>query len=89
VAPGATKIQNVVIRGQKPFKIEGIEATTALECFKVVLPQDEKRVHVLPLKFVAPSEPVEIDELFTITIPGRDEPVTFKAQGKVVAGSGT
>jgi hypothetical protein len=85
MAPGTTKVQNVVIRGRKPFRIQGIEATTPLEAFKVVLPQDEKQVHVLPLKFVAPAGPVEINELFTITIPGRDEPVTFKAQGKVTA----
>jgi hypothetical protein len=88
VAPGTTKTQVVVIRGHKPFKIQGIEATTALECFKVVLPQEEKLVHVLPLKFVAPTEPTEIDEEFTITIPGRADPVTFKAQGKVVAAAG-
>lgn len=88
VAPGTTKTVNVVVRGRKPFKIEAIECSTALECFKVVLPTDEKMVHVLPLKFTAPNETTEINELFTITIPGRAEPVTFKAQGKV-AGEAT
>ena len=33
----------------------------------------------------ASSEPADINELFTITIPGRSEPLTFRAQGKVVA----
>jgi hypothetical protein len=83
VAPGSTRTYNVVVRGRRPFKIEGIECSTSLECFKVVLPSEEKLVHVLPLKFTAPEEAVEINELFTITIPGRPEPVTFKAQGKV------
>jgi hypothetical protein len=83
VSPGSSRTYNVVVRGRKPFKIEGIECSTDLECFKVVLPAEEKLVHVLPLKFTAPEEAVEINELFTITIPGRAEPVTFKAQGKV------
>ena len=84
VAPGTTRTVNVVVRGRKPFKIEGIECSTDMECFKVVIPEREQMVHVLPLKFTAPAEPTEINELFTITIPGRAEPVTFKAHGKVV-----
>lgn len=84
VTAGATKTTNVVIRGRKPFKIDKIECSTPDERFKVKLPADEKQVHVLPLTFTAPMEPGEIDELFTITIPGRAEPLTFRAKGKVV-----
>lgn len=84
ITAGATKTTNVVIRGRKPFKIDKIEGTTSDERFKVKLPQDEKAVHVLPLTFTAPAEASEIDELFTITIPGRAEPLTFRAKGKVV-----
>lgn len=84
VPAGSVKTLNLVVRGRKPFKISGIECTTAMESFRVVLPSDEKTVHVLPLKFVAPAEAVPIDELFTITVPGRAEPLTFRAQGRVV-----
>jgi hypothetical protein len=88
VAAGTTKTTNVVIKGRKPFKIDKIEGSTADERFKVKLPADEKAVHVLPLTFTAPMETGEIDELFTITIPGRPEPITFRAKGKVVAAGG-
>jgi hypothetical protein len=85
VLSGSEITKNVVVVGRKPFKISGIECTSPLECFKVQLPVEEKKVHVLPLKFVAPAEAMDINELFTITIPGRAEPVTFRATGKVVA----
>ena len=61
-----------------------VTAPLLMNAVKVKLPQDEKAVHVLPLTFTAPAEASEIDELFTITIPGRAEPLTFRAKGKVV-----
>jgi hypothetical protein len=88
VTAGMTKTTNIVIRGRKPFKIEKIEGTTPNERFKVKLPEDEKAVHVLPITFTAPDEAAEIDELFTISIPGRPEPITFRAKGKVIAAGG-
>lgn len=88
VAAGATRTTNVVIKGKKPFKIERIECSSPDECFKVKLSEDEKLVHVLPLTFTAPAEAAEIDELFTITIPGRPEPIVFRAKGSVTAAGG-
>ncbi|GIX04823.1 MAG: hypothetical protein KatS3mg114_0692 [Planctomycetaceae bacterium] len=85
VTAGSVKTQNLVIRGRKPFKIEKIECTHATDAFRVVLPTEARLVHVLPLKFVAPPEPGDIDELFTVNIVGRSEPLTFRATGKVVA----
>lgn len=87
LAPGQSKLVNVVLRGKKPFLIDKIECEHETGAFKVRLPKDAKAVHVLPLTFVPPNEPGEIQELFTVTIPGRAEPVTFKAQGRIVAGT--
>lgn len=84
VPVGQTKTSNLVVRGRKPFKIEKIESTTALAAFKVVLPDTEKQVHVLPLTFTAPAAEGEINEEFTITIAGRPEPLRFRAKGRVV-----
>lgn len=89
IPAGQTKTMNVVVRGRKPFKIDKIECTTPSEAFKVKLPTDEKTVHVLPLTFTAPADATDVNELFTITIPGRNEPVTFRVQGKVVAAKGS
>jgi hypothetical protein len=85
VAAGKTVTTNLVIKGRKPFKIDKIECTHPDEQFKVKLPMDERVVHVLPLTFAAPQEAGDIDELFTISIPGRPEPITFRAKGRVVA----
>ena len=83
--PGKAKTVNVVIRGKEPFGIESIECESADEAFAVRLPEGEKVVHVLPLTVTPPDKPGAYQEQFTVTIPGRDEPVTFKATGRIAA----
>jgi len=64
-----------------------VECDSDLNAFKVQLPEDEKIVHVLPISILTPNGTGTIVEEFTLTIDGRDEPVTFKAFCKVVAGT--
>ncbi len=85
--PGEQKTVNVVVRGKKPFRIGKVECDSDLNAFKVQLPEDEKIVHVLPISILTPNGTGTIVEEFTLTIDGRDEPVTFKAFCKVVAGT--
>ncbi len=87
LAPGQQATKNVVIRGKKPFKIVKVECESDLNAFQIRLPQDERAVHVLPLTISAPSGDGTLVEEFTVTIEGREEPVTFKAYCKVVSGS--
>ncbi len=82
---GQSRTVNLVIRGRKPFKIDKIECTHPGESFKVVLPDAERIVHVMPLTFTAPMEAADVNEEFTVTIAGRSEPITFHATAKVVA----
>jgi type 1 fimbria pilin len=86
--PGETKTVQVVIRGKKPFTIEKIECDSDDEAFAVRLPEGEKIVHVLPLTVTPPEKPGPYQEVFTVTIPGREEPVTFKAAGRIAAKAG-
>lgn len=88
VPVGQSKTVNLVVRGRKPFKIEKIEATNPGEAFKVRLPEVERQVHVLPFTFTAPAEAGEIDEVFTLLIEGRKEPLTIRAKGKVTSATG-
>jgi hypothetical protein len=81
--PGREKTVNVVIRGKKPFSISKIESESNDEAFLVRLPEGEKPVHVLPLTITPPDKPGAYQEVFTVTIPGRAEPVTFKATGRI------
>ena len=84
VVAGTTKTVNLVVRGRQPFKVEKIECTKPGEAFKIVLPESERQVHVLPLTFTAPATAGEIDELFTVVIAGRAEPINFRATGRVI-----
>jgi len=84
LTPGQSKTMILVVRAKQPITIEKIEREKTDESFRVKLPEDTKIVHTLPITLVTPTEPGDFDELFTITIAGRSEPVTFRAQGKVV-----
>lgn len=81
--PGESKQFNIVIKGKQPFQIEKIECESDSGLFKVILPQDAKLVHVLPMTITAPDKPGNFSEEFTITISGRPTPITFKAMGKI------
>jgi hypothetical protein len=85
VTAGQKKTVNAVIRGKKPFAIERIECESQDEAFAVRLTEGEKAVHLLPMTFTAPDKPGRYQEVFTVTIPGRAEPITFKATGNIVA----
>ena len=84
VTAGQTKTMNVIIRGRKPIKIERIERTKADESFKVTTPSATATAHSLALKFTPPNEPGLFEEEFFVTISGREEPITFKAKGRIV-----
>ncbi len=84
VAIGAERTYTVIVRGKKPFAIERIECESDLECFKVRLTKAARRTHVLPLTFKSPDTPGAFKELFTITVAGHPEPVTFSAVGNIV-----
>lgn len=83
--PGDEKTVNFVVRGRKPFAIAKIEVESNRQNCKMVMPKDTKPVHVLPITIAAPKEPGEFTEEFTLTIEGRDEPITFTARGTTVA----
>jgi type 1 fimbria pilin len=80
---GVEKTVRVVVRGRKPFAIDTIECESDLECFKVKLSQDQKTVHVLPLTVTPPTMTGEFSEEFTVHIAGRDQPIKFRASGRV------
>lgn len=83
LTPGVEKTFRVILRGRKPFSIEGIDCESPLECFKVKLSKEPKSVHILPLTVVPPETKGELQEKFTVRITGRTEHVTFRASGHV------
>ena len=71
-------------RQRKDFRISKIEAGSSSGAFRTKLPGSKRRVHVLPLTVTAPGEVSELRETFTLTIAGREEPLTFVVYGRVV-----
>lgn len=88
LTPGASKTVTVVVRGNRPFAIDKIECESDRDCFSIRLNKDQRNVHVLPITVTAPAETGELTEKFFLTIAGRETPIEFTAQGKVV-GQGT
>jgi len=84
VAPGQPKTVNVVVRGKKAFKIEKIERSKNDESFKVKTTDNLSTVHMVPLTFTPTIENGLFEEQFFLTISGREQPVTFKAKGRVM-----
>ncbi|QDT63809.1 DUF1573 domain-containing protein [Calycomorphotria hydatis] len=81
---GQRKMLNVVLRGKDSFEIESIECESEDEAFSVRIPSRSSTVHVLPMTVVAPDKPGKYTEEFTVTIPGRPEPVRFTAAGEII-----
>lgn len=85
--PGDVKEFRVVVKGKRPFTIEHIQCDSA-DCFEVMQPSDQaKTVHIVPFKITAPSTPGDFSENFTFTIGGRSEPLSFRAEGTIAAGT--
>lgn len=82
--PGQTKTVRVVMKGKKNFKVEKIECESNTDAYQYKMPEGEKRVHIFPLVFKSPEKAGKFAEKFTVTIPGRPQPVTFVASGNVV-----
>lgn len=85
--PGQTATRTLILRGKREFSIENIESKNT-DLFEVAeVSEQTSRQHIIPLRIKAPAEPGEVKETFTITIAGRDEPLTCTASATVVGGT--
>lgn len=84
VTPGHPKSQNLVVRGKKPFKIEKIETAKPDESFKVKFNETVSQVHMVTVTFTPTAEQGVFEENFMVTVAGREQPVQFKAKGRVM-----
>lgn len=81
--PGHRRSVNLVITGKEEFDIEKIESDHTEGVFEVRLPKSPRKTHVLEMTMIFPDEPGVLKEEFTVTIKGRKETLSFKAQGRV------
>lgn len=81
---GQQKAAMVIVRGKRPFKIEKIECEGDHGAFKCKLPEETKTLHQIPLTVTVIDGLPSLDELFTITIAGRAEPLQFRTGGKIL-----
>jgi hypothetical protein len=89
LVPGKPKDVVVIVRYTKlpvkPFKIEKFERTEQESTIKVKKSDDLRPLHQLTLTFTPPNKPGLFEETFFLTISGREEPITFKAKGRILA----
>lgn len=83
--PGQSKTVQVVLKGRKPFSVESVTCEKVKDVFQVRLPKNPGPVQIIPLTVTAPETPGTLDEELSVGIPGRAEPVKFRAYAKIVA----
>ncbi|WP_437205328.1 DUF1573 domain-containing protein [Planctomicrobium sp. SH664] len=84
MAPGETKTFTVVIRGKRPFKIDHVECASNRNMFEVPRLTDASQpTHVVQFRYTAPEAGGPVSENLILTIAGREQPVTFRAEGTV------
>lgn len=81
--PGVDKTVTVVVKAKKPFAIEKVEADKMGEGVQVKVGPEAKALHVLPVKITPSGAEGNVNMNFTLTIAGRETPITFTAQGTV------
>ena len=85
--PGKPKEVQVIVRytkvPAKAFKIEKCERTEQDSSIKVKKSDGLKPLHQISLTFTPPNKPGLFEETFYLTISGRDEPIEFKAKGRI------
>ena len=61
-----------------------VQITDAKSAFKTEFPASLAQIHLLTLTLTPPMESGRFNEQFSITIQGREHPVTFQANGRIV-----
>ncbi|HEY0980481.1 hypothetical protein [Schlesneria sp.] len=88
LTPGKPKEIQVLVRSTKtpakPFKIEKCERTEQDTSIRVKKTDETKVLHQITLTFTPPNKPGLFEETFFLTISGREEPITFKAKGRIL-----
>jgi len=83
--PGVDVTKVVTIRAQRPFAIDKLERDTDIDCWKCKFSKEQKSLHMVTLTMKPPETPGDYVEVFTISIPGRPDPVKVRATGTIIS----
>ncbi|MCH2612825.1 MAG: DUF1573 domain-containing protein [Pirellulales bacterium] len=72
VPPGTQVIKRMVVKADQPFKITGITADQ--DGFSFEVSKEKKKVHLVPMTFVAPGEAAMINAIIRISTDIQDAP---------------
>ena len=72
VPPGAQVIKRMVVKADQPFKITGVTADQ--DGFSFEVSKEKKKVHLVPMTFVAPGEAAMINAIIRISTDIQDAP---------------
>ena len=83
VQPGQKVTKQLVVRGRKPFKITGVDCTD--DCFQIKAPDDAKKVHLVPVVYIAGEQPGKVTRKIHIaTDQGENAEIEVTAYAQVV-----
>ena len=72
VPPGTQVIKRMVVKADQPFKITGVTADQ--DGFSFEVSKEKKKVHLVPMTFVAPGEAAMINAIIRISTDIQDAP---------------
>jgi hypothetical protein len=86
--PGVEKTYSVVLRGHRPFAIEKLERDSPVNCWVSKYSKEARSVHPIMMTIKPPETAGPYEETFTLSIPGRKDPISFTARGTILGVEG-
>jgi len=83
LSAGSDRTVTVVVKSKKPFAIEKYETSAKPEDVQVKLSKESKALHILPVRITPSGDAGDLKMTVTLTVAGREVPVSFTAEGKV------
>ncbi|MEO2019713.1 MAG: DUF1573 domain-containing protein [Fuerstiella sp.] len=84
VPAGKTATRQIVVRGKTPFTIDSVNCEGMADCFKAAISKDARKIHSVPIEFVAPNRPGRFSEQLIVKINGREELLRLNVTGTIV-----
>ncbi len=84
VPAGKTATKQIVVKGKTPFTIDSVSCEGMADCFRATIRKDAKKIHSVPIEFVAPNRPGKFSEQLIVKINGREELLRLNVTGTIV-----
>ncbi|MCP4782242.1 MAG: DUF1573 domain-containing protein [Fuerstiella sp.] len=84
VPAGKTATRQIVVKGKAPFTIDSVNCEGMADCFEAAISKDARKIHSVPIEFVAPNRLGRFSEQLIVKINGREELLRLNVTGTIV-----